>query len=98
MLTTRTAGHTWMTVVTQDGDIAGRADPARQRVLRGEMSLVGPPPLVPDEDSNVEGFYRRRLDISPGITGYRQAPGRSRCSRWCGSTTFMWRPGRYGTM
>lgn len=32
---------------------------------------------MPDEDSNEEGFYRR-LDISPGITGYRQAPGASR--------------------
>lgn len=42
------------------------------------MSLVGPRPLVPDEDSNVAGFYGRRLDISPGITGYRQAPGASR--------------------
>ena len=31
-----------------------------------------------DEDSNVEGFYRRRLDISPGITGYWQALGASR--------------------
>jgi lipopolysaccharide/colanic/teichoic acid biosynthesis glycosyltransferase len=44
-------------------------------VLRGEMSLVGPRPLVPDEDSLIEGYYRERLDIAPGITGYWQALG-----------------------
>ena len=47
-------------------------------VLRSEMSLVGPRPLVPDEDSKIEGMYRRRLDIPPGITGYWQALGSSR--------------------
>lgn len=47
-------------------------------VLRGEMSLVGPRPLVPDEDSLIKGFYRRRLDLTPGITGYWQALGSSR--------------------
>ena len=52
--------------------------PQLVNVLRGEMSLVGPRPLVPDEDSQIEGFYRRRLDIPPGITGYWQALGSSR--------------------
>jgi exopolysaccharide biosynthesis polyprenyl glycosylphosphotransferase len=47
-------------------------------VLRGEMSLVGPRPLVPDEDSQIVGLYRRRLDIAPGITGYWQSLGSSR--------------------
>jgi lipopolysaccharide/colanic/teichoic acid biosynthesis glycosyltransferase len=47
-------------------------------VVRGDMSLVGPRPLIPDEDSQIEGFYRRRLDIAPGITGYWQALGSSR--------------------
>jgi exopolysaccharide biosynthesis polyprenyl glycosylphosphotransferase len=47
-------------------------------VLRGEMSLVGPRPLVPDEDARIEGFFRRRLDIAPGITGYWQSLGSSR--------------------
>jgi lipopolysaccharide/colanic/teichoic acid biosynthesis glycosyltransferase len=42
------------------------------------MSLVGPRPLVPDEDSQIEGMYRRRLDLAPGITGYWQALGASR--------------------
>ena len=44
-------------------------------VLRGEMSLVGPRPLVPNEDERIEGFYRSRLDISPGITGHWQVLG-----------------------
>jgi lipopolysaccharide/colanic/teichoic acid biosynthesis glycosyltransferase len=30
-------------------------------VVRGEMSLVGPRPLVVDEDERIEGHYRRRL-------------------------------------
>ncbi len=38
-------------------------------VLRGEMSLVGPRPLVTHEDKLVAGYYRRRLHITPGITG-----------------------------
>ena len=49
--------------------------PQLVNVLRGEMSLVGPRPLVPDEDSLIEGYYRERLDIAPGITGYWQALG-----------------------
>ena len=47
-------------------------------VLRGEMSLVGPRPLVPAEDAQIEGWYRNRLKIRPGITGYWQYLGASR--------------------
>lgn len=47
-------------------------------VLRGDMSLVGPRPLVPDDDERVEGWDRRRLDISPGMTGIWQVLGSSR--------------------
>ena len=46
-------------------------------VLRGEMSLVGPRPLVPDEDSALAGWERRRLDIKPGMTGVWQILGGS---------------------
>jgi len=49
--------------------------PQLLNVLRGEMSLVGPRPLVPNEDEMIEGFYRSRLDISPGITGHWQVLG-----------------------
>ena len=47
-------------------------------VVRGEMSLVGPRPLVPEEDRQIEGYYRGRSEITPGITGYWQALGSSR--------------------
>ena len=47
-------------------------------VLRGDMSLVGPRPLIPNEDRRIEGWYRRRLDVPPGITGHWQVLGSSR--------------------
>ena len=49
--------------------------PQLVNVVRGEMSLVGPRPLVPAEDSLIVGRYRRRLDLSPGMTGYWQVLG-----------------------
>jgi exopolysaccharide biosynthesis polyprenyl glycosylphosphotransferase len=47
-------------------------------IIRGEMSLVGPRPLVVDEDRCVEGWYRRRLELMPGMTGPWQILGPSR--------------------
>jgi exopolysaccharide biosynthesis polyprenyl glycosylphosphotransferase len=47
-------------------------------VLRGEMSLVGPRPLVVDEDERVRGWYRRRLELMPGMTGPWQILGPAR--------------------
>jgi exopolysaccharide biosynthesis polyprenyl glycosylphosphotransferase len=44
-------------------------------VLRGEMSLVGPRPLIDDEDRRIEGWSRRRLALHPGITGHWQILG-----------------------
>jgi exopolysaccharide biosynthesis polyprenyl glycosylphosphotransferase len=44
-------------------------------VLKGEMSLVGPRPLVPDEDSSIEGWHRARLQLTPGMTGHWQILG-----------------------
>jgi lipopolysaccharide/colanic/teichoic acid biosynthesis glycosyltransferase len=38
-------------------------------VLRGDMSLVGPRPLVVDEDAKVVGLDRSRLHLTPGMTG-----------------------------
>ena len=46
-------------------------------VLRGEMSLVGPRPLVLDEDEFVESWARQRLALRPGMTGYWQILGRT---------------------
>jgi lipopolysaccharide/colanic/teichoic acid biosynthesis glycosyltransferase len=42
------------------------------------MSLVGPRPLVVDEDRRVVGWYRRRLYLTPGITGDWQIFGAAR--------------------
>ena len=46
-------------------------------VLKGEMSLVGPRPLILDEDRHVAEWARKRLDLKPGITGLWQVLGRS---------------------
>jgi exopolysaccharide biosynthesis polyprenyl glycosylphosphotransferase len=47
-------------------------------VLRGEMSLVGPRPLVLDEDAQITGWDRRRLHLTPGMTGHWQIAGSAR--------------------
>lgn len=52
--------------------------PQLLNVLRGDMSLVGPRPLVPEDDLLVEGWQRRRLQVSPGMTGLWQIFGSSR--------------------
>jgi exopolysaccharide biosynthesis polyprenyl glycosylphosphotransferase len=46
-------------------------------VLKGEMSLVGPRPLVEDEDRQITGWGRGRLDLMPGLTGLWQVLGRT---------------------
>jgi exopolysaccharide biosynthesis polyprenyl glycosylphosphotransferase len=47
-------------------------------VLRGEMSLVGPRPLVVEEDRLIEGWHRKRLSLTPGMTGHWQVLGSAR--------------------
>jgi exopolysaccharide biosynthesis polyprenyl glycosylphosphotransferase len=47
-------------------------------IIGGKMSLVGPRPLVIDEDQRVEGWYRRRLELMPGMTGPWQILGPAR--------------------
>jgi exopolysaccharide biosynthesis polyprenyl glycosylphosphotransferase len=51
--------------------------PQLLNVIKGEMSLVGPRPLILDEDQYVEGWSRKRLDLKPGITGVWQVLGAS---------------------
>jgi exopolysaccharide biosynthesis polyprenyl glycosylphosphotransferase len=52
--------------------------PQLLNVLNGDMSLVGPRPLIPDEDSLITGWQRRRLSLRPGMTGLWQIFGSSR--------------------
>jgi exopolysaccharide biosynthesis polyprenyl glycosylphosphotransferase len=52
--------------------------PQLWNVLRGEMSMVGPRPLIPEEDELITGSARGRLDLTPGMTGYWQVLGRTR--------------------
>ncbi len=47
-------------------------------VLRGEMSLVGPRPLVDEEDARILGWDRHRLHLTPGMTGPWQVLGSAR--------------------
>jgi exopolysaccharide biosynthesis polyprenyl glycosylphosphotransferase len=46
-------------------------------VLKGEMSLIGPRPLILEEDRFVESWARKRLLLKPGMTGLWQVLGRS---------------------
>jgi exopolysaccharide biosynthesis polyprenyl glycosylphosphotransferase len=51
--------------------------PQLWNVLRGEMSLIGPRPALPEEVARYEPWHRRRLEVTPGCAGLAQALGRS---------------------
>ncbi|HMK63494.1 MAG TPA: sugar transferase [Acidimicrobiales bacterium] len=46
-------------------------------VLKGEMSLVGPRPFIPDDNIWIGGWAQRRYVVRPGITGLWQVSGRN---------------------
>ncbi|MGI9183648.1 MAG: sugar transferase [Solirubrobacteraceae bacterium] len=68
--------------ITRVGRLLRRASldelPQLLNVIGGSMSLVGPRPLVQDEDALLEGWERRRLAVKPGMTGMWQIYGSSR--------------------
>jgi exopolysaccharide biosynthesis polyprenyl glycosylphosphotransferase len=51
--------------------------PQLYNVLRGDMSLVGPRPPIPQEVERYERWQRRRLSMKPGLTGLWQVSGRA---------------------
>lgn len=51
--------------------------PQLWNVVRGEMSIVGPRPNLPEEVAQYDEWHRKRLLASPGVTGLWQVSGRS---------------------
>ncbi|RND01861.1 sugar transferase [Lysinibacillus halotolerans] len=46
-------------------------------VLKGDMSLVGPRPPLPEEVAQYSSYEKQRLKVTPGLTCYWQVSGRS---------------------
>lgn len=67
--------------ITRIGRIIRKASidelPQLLNVLKGEMSLVGPRPPLPDEVCKYQWLFRRRLSVKPGITCVWQVSGRN---------------------
>lgn len=54
--------------------------PQLWNVLKGDMSLVGPRPLLPEYLARYSMHQRRRHEVKPGITGWAQINGRNALS------------------
>jgi lipopolysaccharide/colanic/teichoic acid biosynthesis glycosyltransferase len=84
---TQTKGQ-WITAgnpyVTPSGRFLRRTSldelPELFNVLRGDMSLVGPRPTLPEQVTAYDVFQHRRLEVRPGITGWAQVNGRNSIS------------------
>jgi lipopolysaccharide/colanic/teichoic acid biosynthesis glycosyltransferase len=70
--------------ITRTGRILRRYSldelPQLVNILQGHMSLVGPRPPIPYEVDHYGPRERRRLEVTPGLTGLWQVSGRSRLS------------------
>jgi len=51
--------------------------PQLWNVLKGQMSLIGPRPPLPEEVAKYSDYHWRRMDVLPGMTGLWQVSGRS---------------------
>jgi exopolysaccharide biosynthesis polyprenyl glycosylphosphotransferase len=58
--------------------------PQLWNVLKGDMSLVGPRPPIPEEVASYHRWHRRRLSMKPGLTCLWQVSGRNNVDfdRW----------------
>jgi lipopolysaccharide/colanic/teichoic acid biosynthesis glycosyltransferase len=52
--------------------------PQLVNVLHGDMSIVGPRPLVPPEIKKYKSYGQKLLTVKPGLTGYWQVSGRNK--------------------
>ena len=48
-------------------------------VLKGDMALIGPRPLLPEYLWVFDDFQKRRHEVRPGISGWAQVHGRNHC-------------------
>jgi exopolysaccharide biosynthesis polyprenyl glycosylphosphotransferase len=73
--------------------------PQLWNVIKGDMSLIGPRPALPEEVATYDVYALRRLSVKPGLTGLWQVSGRSNLT-WEESVRIdsdyvdNWRPGR----
>jgi lipopolysaccharide/colanic/teichoic acid biosynthesis glycosyltransferase len=85
--TMRPARHAAETDLDRDTSVGRRLRaasldelPQLVNVLRGDMSLIGPRPTLPEQVAHYDARQRGRLSIRPGITGWAQVNGRNSIS------------------